>query len=191
VSPGYSIARSDRQWVDSYDDATATGTYGRRYVFADFSQRTFSTTVRLNWVFSPTLSLQVYAQTLFSSGEYQDFKALREAGTDGFLVYGEGASTAVFDRPVTPTVATLDADGVGPAPSYTIDHPNFNWASLRGNAVLRWQYSPGSTLYLVWTQSRWDTVQDTEFAFRRSFNRLALAPVENIFLLKLTYWWNT
>jgi hypothetical protein len=82
----------------------------------------------------------------------------------------------------------LDPDGSGPAPSMNISNPNFNFVSLRGNAVLRWEYMPGSTLYLVWTQSRSDNVVDGAFNVGKSFDRLGISTPENIFMLKLTYW---
>lgn len=191
LSPGFSTARSDRQWVTSYEDAAAGGTFGSRYVFADFDQKTFSATLRLNWIFSPTLSLQVYTQALFSSGAYRNLKSLRRGSTDDFLVFGEEGSTILPDNPESPAEFMLDADGTGPGPLFVVDNPDFSRTSMRGNAVLRWQYAPGSALYVVWTQSRWDNLQDSGFFFRRSLNRLALAPAENIFMLKFTYWWNT
>jgi hypothetical protein len=191
LSPGYGKARSDRQWVTSYDDQSATGTYGRRYVFADFDQETFSTTLRLNWVYSSEISLQLYTQVLFSSGEYTNLKSLANSGTDDFMVYGtEGSVVTPTDGP-EPTEYLLDADGPGIAPVAVVSNPNFNRTSVRGNAVLRWQYAPGSALFLVWSQSRWSNEQTPGFTFRQSMNRLALAPAENIFMLKLTYWWNS
>jgi hypothetical protein len=69
-----------------------------------------------------------------------------------------------------------------------MDHPNFSRVSLRGNAVLRWEYLPGSTLFFVWTQSRYDNQEIGNFEFRRSFNRLIDAKSDNIFMVKLTYW---
>jgi hypothetical protein len=61
--------------------------------------------------------------------------------------------------------------------------------SLRGNAVLRWEYMPGSALFLVWTQNRADVEQTGDFKFNRSFDRLMDAIPDNIFMLKLSYWW--
>ena len=67
---------------------------------------------------------------------------------------------------------------------------DFNFKSLRGNAVLRWEYMPGSTLYLVWTQSRQDFESTGDFRFGSSMGRMLRAPADNIFMVKLTYWWN-
>jgi ethanolamine utilization protein EutQ (cupin superfamily) len=60
---------------------------------------------------------------------------------------------------------------------------------LRGNAILRWEYQPGSTLFLVWTQDRSDTVLDGEFSVREGMSRMFAGPADNVFLVKISYWW--
>jgi hypothetical protein len=84
----------------------------------------------------------------------------------------------------------VDPDGTGPAESHEIDDPNFSLASLRGNAVLRWEYLPGSTLFLVWTQTRSDSESIGTFNTGRALDRLFAATADNIFLIKISYWWN-
>jgi len=72
---------------------------------------------------------------------------------------------------------------------FSFSNPDFNFKSLRGNVVLRWEYAPGSVLYLVWTQNRSDDVlEDGEFHFRSSVNRLLTAPGDNIVMAKMTYY---
>ncbi len=83
---------------------------------------------------------------------------------------------------------TVDPDGAGPAESFSFDKPDFNLRSLRGNAVLRWEFRPGSTLFLVWTQSRSDEAPVGDFKFRRDVRALFEADADNIFLLKINYW---
>jgi hypothetical protein len=91
---------------------------------------------------------------------------------------------------VDPDRVVVDPDGGGPAESHEIDDPNFSLASLRGNAVLRWEYSPGSTLFLVWTQNRSDSETIGTFRTGRALDRLLGAASDNIFLVKVSYWWN-
>ena len=184
ISPYYSINKEYSQWVDAFDDVTATKTYGKRYVFANLDQKTFGAGIRLNWTFTPQLSLQFYAQPLISSGDYFDFKELRTPGTYDFNVYGTGNST--FDE----STGIADPDGDGPASPIEIENPDFNFKSLRGNAVLRWEYVPGSVLYFVWTQTRTDSEEIGEFRFKRSLSRLLDAKADNIFMIKFTYWFN-
>lgn len=183
-NPSFNKNIENTQYVDVISDQTAAKTFGKRYVFGELEQSTISASIRLNWTFTPELSLQLYMQPLISSGNYKNFKELKEPGTYNYLVYGEEGST--FDR----ETYTADPDGEGPADSFEIDNPAFNFKSLRGNAVLRWEYLPGSVLYFVWTQTRSDFEEIGEFRFNRSFSRLVDATPDNIFMVKFTYWFN-
>jgi uncharacterized protein DUF5916/cellulose/xylan binding protein with CBM9 domain len=184
VEPQVERSRTSAQYVDTFDDGLATNTFGHRYVFADLDQTTVSASVRLNWIFTPRLSLEVYAQPLLSSGAYTGFKELARPRSFAFNPYPDPTPTDDPDRIV------VDPDGAGPAAGKEIDDPSFSLASLRGNAVLRWEYSPGSTLFLVWTQNRSDTESIGTFRTGRALNRLFGADGDNIFLVKLSYWWN-
>ena len=85
----------------------------------------------------------------------------------------------------------VDPDGsAGPAPAHEIEDPNFALTSLRGNAVLRWEFSPGSTLFLVWTQDRSDSQSIGSFPSGQALHQLFATPAENIFMVKVSYWWN-
>ncbi|MEJ2103038.1 MAG: DUF5916 domain-containing protein [Ignavibacteriaceae bacterium] len=184
ISPQFERVSEFAQYVDTFDDALATNTYGKRYVFGELDQKTFSTSIRLNWTFTPNLSLQLYVQPLISAGKYSNFKELAAGRTYDFNVYGENGST--FD----PETNIADPDGNGPAQPIEIDNPDFNFKSLRGNAVLRWEYLPGSVVYLVWTQTRSESEEIGDFRFNESFNKMLTAEPDNIFMVKLTYWLN-
>jgi hypothetical protein len=192
IGPSFSRNAFQAQWVGSYVDPTAIATYGSRYVFADFDQKTVSANIRLNWTFTPQLSLQLFAQPLISSGAYRDFKELSQSRTFNFLIYGRDGSTISHQQDASGSSSGIqvDADGSGPAQAYSFSNPDFNFASLRGNAVLRWEYRPGSALYLVWTQSRTDNENFGDFQFNHSMSRLWDARPDNIFMLKFTYWWS-
>jgi hypothetical protein len=187
VEPELERNKENSQWVDSFDDPTATATFGKRYVFAELNQTTISASIRLNWTFTPHLSLQLYAQPLISSGDYHNFKELARPKTYDFNVYDGAASTISLQD----EEYEVDPDGPGPADSFTFDDPDFNLISLRGNAVLRWEYQPGSTIYFVWTQSRFDEEVFGDFQFNRSMRRLWSTTPDNIFMIKLTYWWSS
>ncbi len=185
VEPRFERSRTTAQYVDTFDDGLAAATFGHRYVFADLNQTTLSASLRLNWIFSPKLSLEVYAQPLLSSGHYTGYKELARPRSYAFTPYPSVMPAA------DPDSVIIDPDGSGgPAEARTLEDPNFSLASLRGNAVLRWEYSPGSTLFLVWTQSRSDTENFGDFRAGHGLGRLARAAGDNIFLVKLSYWWN-
>ena len=185
LSPALDRNVDGAQYIGTFADPTASATFGNRYVFANLRQTTLSSSVRLNWIFSPTVSLELYAQPLISSGAYRNYKELALARSYDFHQYGTGAST--YD----PATHTADPYGpAGPASPIALGNPDFTFASLRGNAVLRWEYSPGSTLFVVWTQNRQDTEEIGDFRTGHSLRRLFSANADNIFLVKLSYWWN-
>jgi hypothetical protein len=185
-TPEFNKSMLASQWVDAFDDQTAATTYGRRYVFAHLNQNTVIGTIRLNWTFTPELSLQLYVQPLISAGNYASFKELARPSSYDFTTYGEAGSTIALQN----GTYIVDPDGSGPAAPFSFGDPDFNFKSLRGNAVLRWEYLPGSTLYFVWTQNRADDEPTGDFRFHRAFRRLWDAHPDNIFMVKMTYWWS-
>lgn len=184
ISPSYSKNLDNSQYIDTFTDPLARETYGKRYVFGELDQNTLSAGIRLNWTFTPNLSLQFYAQPLISTGKYARYKELREPGTYTFNVYGEGGST------YNPGTHLADPDGNGPAQPVDLGENDFKFVSLRGNAVLRWEYLPGSVVYFVWTQTRSESYSDPEFQFGRVITNITDLRPDNIFLIKMTYWLN-
>ncbi|HEY2934634.1 MAG TPA: DUF5916 domain-containing protein [Acidobacteriota bacterium] len=182
VQPNLNRSHNGAQWVNVFDSAEATATFGKRYVFAELEQTALSASIRLNWTFTPKISLQFYGQPLISAGDYHGYKELARPRSYDFNLYGRGSST--FDE----KTYLADPDGPGPAAPIQLPNPDFNFKSLRANAVWRWEYRPGSTMYLVWTQSRSDSENIGKFNLGRSFGRLWDARGDNIFLVKLTYW---
>ncbi len=187
--PEYYKDNFNAQWIGAVPDPTANHTYSNRYIFANLDQNTFGAEIRADWILTPKLSFQVYIQPLITSGKYSSFKTLRKPKTYDFLKYGEDGST--IEKVVSEDNSvyySLDPDGNGEASATNIGNPDFNYVSLRGNAVLRWEYMPGSALFLVWTQSREDIDPNGEFRFGNSVNNLINVRPDNIFMLKLTYW---
>jgi hypothetical protein len=185
VGPSYTWRYSNGEWVRSVVDPLMVATYGTRYILADIIQKTLPVEIRLNWTFTPRLSLQAYLQPYVGSGDYRRFKELRAARTFDFNFFGEdnGSTISFADG-----VYTVDPDGpAGPAPSFTFNDPDFRLRSLRGTFVLRWEYRPGSMLYFVWTQSRADTSLAGGSGFWNDLEDIFQAPGENIFLLKCSY----
>jgi hypothetical protein len=128
----------------------------------------------------------MFAQPLLASADFQDFKEFARPRQFEFEVYGQDIGTITRDN--STSEYTVDPDGAGAAPAFTFSDPDFNRRSLRGSAVLRWEYRPGSALFLVWQQSRFASIGSGDFDFNRDFNELWGAPPENIFVLKGTWW---
>jgi hypothetical protein len=182
-SPSISINENYAQYVDVFDDPYADLTYDKRYVFAKMYQKTVSASLRLDWTFTPRLTLQLYAQPLYAAGDFKQFKELARPKSYRFNVYGESGSTISSDLKVDP-------DGSGPASEFSIDNPNFNTYSFRSSTVLRWEFSPGSALYLVWTHNRYENDDHADFDLSRSVSRIRKIEPDNIFMVKATYWFN-
>jgi len=182
-SPEYSSDNTVAQWITRIEDELMTETYGSRYIFAHIDQETLSFSLRLNWIFTPKLSLQAYIQPFIAVGDYDRFKELARAKTFDFNEFGEGDSTISYED----GTYTVDPDGQNPAEAFSFGNPDFNYKSLRGTIVLRWEYRPGSLLYLVWTQNRADFANPGDFNFSRDFRDLLTAPGDNIFMIKFTY----
>ena len=123
-------------------------------------------TVRLNYTLSPNLSFQSYMEPFVSTGHYETYKEL----TDGR--------------------AEVYADRY--APYAYADNADFNFRSFRTTNVLRWEYKPGSALFVVWNQGRQERIegQHGEFDFGRDFSGVFTTPSRNAFLVKFTRWFN-
>jgi hypothetical protein len=134
------------------------------YVFARLDQQEASVRFRLDYTASTTLTIQAYAEPFVSKGRHSDVRELS----------------------ATPR-ARQYSDRFQPYAGFTAT--DFNSKFFNSNVVLRWEYRPGSTLFLVWNQGR----SDFESAmggrsFNRDFGRLFDAYPSNTFLIKASYW---
>jgi hypothetical protein len=187
INLDFSRVHSEAQYIATIGDPLATATFGSRYVFGTLDQKQLSTTFRLNWTFTPKLSFQLYVQPLLSTGAYAGIKELAQPGTFTFNRYGEGPSQISL----TGDEYTVDPDGpLGPAVPFSFSLPDFNYKSIRANAVFRWEYLPGSTMYFVWTHEKADYETRWDFEFGRDVNRLARVAPDNVYSIKITYWLN-
>lgn len=186
LGPNWRKERASAQYVETVDDPLATSTYGARYIFAPLDQTTVSLETRLNVTFKPGLTLELYAQPFIASGDYDGLMELAAPRTFDFVRYGVDAGTITM----TGDEFTIDPDGAGPAAAFTVGDKDFNRRSLRGNAVLRWEWRPGSTLFLVWQQARSDYADSHDLRLSRDARAMFAAPADNVFVLKVSYWFN-
>ena len=190
LGPDLSVGTEARQFVTSRQDPVAAATFGRRYVFAELDATTLSLTSRVNWTFTPDLSLQLYARPYVTRGRYSNFQNFDRPGALALPVFGRDQGTATEGTALNPDgttrrVTTIDpGDGGDP---FTLSR-DFVLRSLQGNAVLRWQYRPGSTLFFVWQQQRDGYLDDGSLEFDRDVRGLFRDPLQNVFLIKLSYW---
>lgn len=183
VAPSYTWRHSVGQWIKSVQDELKVETYGTRYVISDVIQKTFPIEIRINWTFTPKLSLQAYFQPFIGVGDFFKYKELLATRTFDFNIYGENGSTIYLEN----GFYHVDPDGTGPAKSFFFRDPDFNLKSLRGTVVFRWEYKPGSIFYAVWTQDRADYSHPGDFNLSRDFQALFNASGDNIFLIKISH----
>jgi hypothetical protein len=167
VGPFFSHSRNPAQFLGAVADTTAAALFGRRYLFSDLEQTTLRLNTRVNYTFSPELSLEVFLQPLISAVNF-------------------GETTRYLEQPRT--FRFVDD------PATAVHGTDFNVRSLRGNAVLRWEYRPGSTLYLAWQQRRESFAAGVpgigDFELGRDPHALFDAAPDNVIVLKATYWLN-
>ncbi len=188
LSPSYSQSKNPDQYVTAVDDPTATAFFGRRYVFGQLDQKSLSMTTRLNVTFTPTMTLEMFVQPLISANDFSSFKEFDQTRRLAKSVYGVDVGTTREEGLGAARNVFIDPDGTGPAQEFSLSNRDFNFRSLRGNLVFRWEYTPGSTLFFVWTQDRSATSPFGDLDFGRDFDALTGASADNIFLIKATYW---
>ncbi|HNV73939.1 MAG TPA: DUF5916 domain-containing protein [Gemmatimonadaceae bacterium] len=196
IEPRYTHASIGAQYVSTMDAAEFAPTFGSRYFFGEVARRELALPTRINAAFSPTLSFQFFAQPLVSSGDYSNYKQLLSPSSFNFNRFREGTAVGSGEAVRCQGGATcvdanavryFDFDGNG-TPEHTIDEQDFNVRSLIGNAVVRWEYRPGSTIFLVWQRRQRSDVVAGDFVMSRDWRALLKAPTDNTFLVKVSYW---
>lgn len=182
LRPYFSRTHNAAQYVWTQGDATAMHTYNARYVFGELDQRTFELGTRLDWTFSSRLTFSMYLQPYISSGDYHHFAELSAPRTMNYDVY----ENVTFDE--EKNRYTIDPDGAGGAAAFSFRNPDFNYRSVRGSAVLRWDFRPGSALYVVWNENRQAQEGYGDFNFSRDISAVSDIPSDDVLLLKVSYW---
>lgn len=167
ASVGLSVSRNrdNTQWFGNFTDSTAV----THYTFAHLEQRTVSLQWRLNFIATPNLSVQIYAEPFVSKGRYSDVRELDNPRASTYVGrFKPYSDTAVANNP-----------------------GGFNFKQFRSNTVLRWEYKPGSTIFLVWTQGRegFEPAYGTR-SFSGDFRHLFQQHPDNTFLIKVSHWFD-
>ena len=164
IGPNVSRDHPNTQWFGNFTDAASV----THYSFAHLDQRTVSMSTRLNYTATPNLTFEFYGQPFVSTGTYSDFREVSS----------------------TPRAAKYDDRFVAYAPPPD-KKTTFKYTQLRTNTVVRWEYRPGSTLFVVWTQGRQDDAnRNPDQSWTRDYRDLFGLHPDNTFLVKLAYWLN-
>ena len=181
LSPNYAINKSKTQYV------TETDFNGEpRYITAELSQHTLSTTMRIDYSINPNLTIQYYGQPFISRGTYKSFNKVIDP-----IAHYYGDRIALFE-PTQINFAennnTYEVDeNLDGTKDYSFDNPDFSQVSFNSNLVIRWEYIPGSELFLVWSQGLFGNANTRDNLFSGINDQLFNRQPENIFLIKATY----
>jgi hypothetical protein len=182
VEPDYFIDNRELQYV-----STEGTNENPVYLFGKLNQKTLSFTLRVNYTINPELSIEYYGQPFISAGKYSYFKKITQPDADTFrerfhvfnsdeISYNSETSSYSIDE---------NKDGIE---DYSISNPDFNFRQFRSNLVVRWEYLPGSTLYLVWSQGRTSSDSNGLFSYGNDMKDLFKITPHNVFLVKFSYW---
>jgi len=184
ISPFYEFNLEEFQYVTTAESGSED-----RYIFARIDQQTLGITCRLNLSLTPDLSIQFYGQPFISAGQYSDYKDVTDsraiAYEDRFRLFIDDEMS--YDPDAEEFYVDENLDGTS---DYSFEKPDFNFLQFRSNLVLRWEYIPGSTLYLVWSQGRTDVSSAGDFSFRNGLRDLFNVYPHNVFLIKFSYCFN-
>ena len=181
--PAVTLLSTLSQYVAAVPDPVAAATFGTRHVFATLDQKEVSMITRVDWTFTPKLSLQLFLQPLISAGDFTQLKEFAQPRTYDFAVYGQDKGTITE----TGDGSVIDPGDGGAA--FTIPEQDFTIRSLRANAVLRWEWRPGSTLFFVWQQNRQSDDTSGDLDVGRDVDALLTGgAARNVVAVKASYW---
>jgi len=180
LSPNFNSNNDELQYVTQQDYSNKTD-----YIFARIHQKTLSASLRVNYIITPNLSIQYWGQPFLASGKYSEFKRITNSRADNYadrfnLLNNNELAYLAPDEMYQ--VSDLSGNQL-----YTFDQPDFNVKEFLSNMVVRWEYLPGSTIYLVWSQTRNQSVSNGNFNFHNDFTTLFDDKPYNVFLLKMSF----
>ncbi|AXT51451.1 hydrolase [Aquimarina sp. BL5] len=178
INPEFERNPNKTQYVTEVDFAGTP-----RYITARIDQQTLSASIRLNYNINPNLTIQYYGQPFISRGTYKDFNYVNNS-----IASDLDERVTLFDDDqisFADDVYSVDEDGGGV--DYTFDNPDFAFVQFRSNLVLRWEYIPGSEIFLVWSQGVTSFGDPGDHLFRSLDNQILDQQPENTFLIKATY----
>lgn len=180
LTPSYTKSKDSQQYVTTLSGGRPE-TFGRRYIFAFIDRTTISTQVRLSYTVRPDLTLDVYMEPFAASGHYYDYGELMAPREVERLTYGTNGTTVTVNPDGSQTISAGGS-------TFRLPNRDFNTRSFNSNAVVRWEWLPGSTMYLVWQQQRSEReILPDQVGFGDAFRSFTV-PGTNILLFKTSWW---
>ncbi len=180
LSPEFYTATDNLQYV-----TTIEGDGPDNYIMSRLDSKQLSLSARINVGITPDMSLQYYGQPFFFSGDYSAFKTITDPDADDYYDRFHEYTASEIQLDSESAVYKVDRDGNGT--DFSFDDPDFHFLQYRSNLVFRWEYKPGSTFFLVWSQGRTCDGPDGSFRFNSYTDEMVKAKPQNDFLIKVSY----
>ncbi len=161
-----------------------TAQTGKQYIMGRIQQNTYSLIFRMNYNITPDISIQYYGSPFMSSGEYSDFKRAANTRSDEMKERYHTITPAEMTYDAATNKYSVTENGN----SYSFTRPDFSFREFRSNLVARWEYLPGSTLYLVWENNRRSRENVYYSSLDKNMGELFGVTPTNVFMIKLSYW---
>ena len=183
-SVDYEQLLDNLQYVDTADRESGEP----RWVLGRIDQDTWSFTFRVNLSITPELTLQYYGSPFVGTGRYAEFKRASDTLAHDYAArfHLYGADEIAY----SPEANAYRVTEAGGGPSYAFRNPDFSFRQFRSNLVARWEWKPGSSVYVVWSQGRTGFEPAWEGSFHTNWNALWDTRPDNVFLVKLSYWFS-
>ena len=178
MSVNYSKSLDNLQYIGTVPVNNET-----KYLLGKIDQHTVGVTFRIDYNITPELSIQYYGSPFASVGKFSEFKNVNNPSADELSNRYENLNPVLNGN--TYYVSTAQGHA-----GYSFDNPDFNFFQFRSNLVLRWEYRPGSQLFLVWSQDRTNFIMPGNNSVYTALSSLKDVYPNNIFLIKFNYWFS-
>lgn len=178
----YMMRKDNLQYMDRIDTDSE-----EKFIFGTLDRKTMGITLRMNYAISPDFTIQYYGNPYISAGIYDDIKRITDASAKEYeqLYHVFNENEIQYDE--VDNHYHIDENQNGEL-DFIIDNPDFNYHQFRSNLVARWEYKPGSTVFIVWTHGRSEYEDVSDFSINHGFNRIFDVHAQNVFLVKFNYW---
>lgn len=181
LNPNLTINKNNTQYVTQTSFSNEP-----KYITANLEQQTFSASIRLDYSINPNLTIQYYGQPFISKGKYNEFNRVINPIASYYKDRIEAFDENQISLNVEENLYFIDEDKNGTT-DYKIFNPNFSFVQFRSNLVMRWEYKPGSEIFLVWSQGITGNANPNNNLLEGLDSQILGRKPENIFLIKATY----
>ena len=177
--PSFSVNKNKLQYVTS-----SVFNNNSRYIVAEIEQSTLTFPLRIDYIIKPNLSIQYWGQPYISRGTYGNYKYITNPIANNF----DNRYSSYTNDQISFNDGMYSIDeNIDKTNDYSFSQPDFSFVQWRSNLVLRWEYIPGSEIYLVWSQDISQFGDFNDGLFQALDNNLLNTQLQNIFLIKVTY----